>query len=1006
MPSAARAELEALLIEASDLNDEGLMAEVAAELDALDHEEAQAAKSDEFVNILDLEPTEAPRRMPAPIAPTTGNPALDAFDAMRRSQRDIAAPDIGPENPDEQFHIEEAAKQGVDVSTGLAPSTRALAGLIGGHDGEEGNELLGAVLSGLVERDLREQGFDLPDDVPAIDYEQNTGKLAYLRPTAAGKLKPTLVNPPGADFGDALMGIDQGVGMAVEAGGALVGGALAASAGPAAPVAYSVIAGAGGGAAANVAVNFARRELARAFGVPDELADAIDSDYLLDEALYTAGGELAGPAAMGLFKKMRNAYRPIENDVDTDRILKDVAEIRRKTEELQRRTGVRLTTPTLGQASGDARIRGIEKEAEMGAIGNSSSKMNRLNFERQAGIVDAIKVIQERHVPVGTPMPTSSDRYTARQLMFNRKQIAEDYEAAVKKDLGQLADSVSHQISTLDYRHLQEEARSGLAKMKAYEDAAWNNFRAQVETDPVTTRALVLLNNPPDSPINQAARHLIAQRDAALSESLKKAKDGLLKDWGYKEDAVSENMLSGGALDVNHVHELLSHLKQSLRVVERGTEPSGWKKDDLIAMIGAVEKQLNEGSYVRVVPAPFGGGTAARPLGEERTALVRESYQVAKDATLRKHNAFREEAAKDLFTLEDRDGPVFSTPALVRKRVLTPGDTTTLDNLLDIVDSKPSVRYALVRDIETMYRASVFTDKGVPLKAEHERFMEAYAPHLQRLIGAEQTDFITNAQTLRLAVEKAERNTERVTKAMKNAFGTRFNPENEARDTGLINDMLDGKLSIGSIRAARKAIVGDGGAGDALWASLQRESLELLKGKFLKQGQKEGNLRALQEALDGPQRERLEVIFGPEYVTDLKLARDILETLYEPESAAKRNEINTPAIKVFRSIFGPLSPLQRRITAGQNLSEALKKKRAAAIIFSPDDLHRLVKFAKTPPGGFAAAQAAIGAGLALNDMPPELQESVTTVQKMNERRKQLGYTVDPISEVQRLNNAR
>jgi hypothetical protein len=39
-------------------------------------------------------------------------------------------------------------------------------------------------------------------------------------------------------------------------------------------------------------------------------------------------------------------------------------------------------------------------------------------------------------------------------------------------------------------------------------------------------------------------------------------------------------------------------------------------------------------------------------------------------------------------------------------------------------------------------------------------------------------------------------------------------------------------------------------------------------------------------------------------------------------------------------------------------------------------------------------------------MTEDLRQNVDNVEKMNQRRKELGYTVDPVAEVQRINNAR
>jgi hypothetical protein len=119
--------------------------------------------------------------------------------------------------------------------------------------------------------------------------------------------------------------------------------------------------------------------------------------------------------------------------------------------------------------------------------------------------------------------------------------------------------------------------------------------------------------------------------------------------------------------------------------------------------------------------------------------------------------------------------------------------------------------------------------------------------------------------------------------------------------------------------------------GDELTASTSTQLKSSKLGKFLEESQ----------------RQRLAMVMGQPYVDDLMRVQRGLEVM---ERGAKGIPMpqDTPALTLFRVIFGPLSKVQRTITAARKYSVLGQEKKLAEIISDPAKLREVMRAANAP----------------------------------------------------------
>ena len=964
--------------------------------------------SQEFVNLLDKidqEPTEpTPRRMPYVGYNLRGGPPLFP-----------QAPEPTNEDPTEQLKHDNAAALGVDIRTGAPGTVRAKAAMFDNVD----PNLAAEVLDSLLQKELSDQGRQLPTGMPALFKDESTGKLAYYRPTGDGKYKPTLVNPYGPDVGDVLSVADTLLGGVVEGGAgylatigtkSLVGGTMAA-------------------AVANAGVNTMRRELAKEFGVPAELADKIDSDYIFGEMLWTAGFDTAGPLAAAMVRKGRDVYRPLSSDFELAVLKSKISTMLRHEQELNSRLGTNMHA-TPGQLTGDPRLLLRESDVRSSVFGEKSAKLNMQDYENRGEMRNALVAIHDGVVPTG-PRRHSVDAVgdDVRDIIYNPVRLAEQDVFEQTMSLNDIVGKVDPTRSAEFLNRVNVDVSTAYDAARKHEDTSWAAFRAAIGYDPTTRRsAVTMVNDGDETPIKIALHNLREEGQMALSEAFGRAQLGLARDLGLGEaedatvslarlttqwneagglprpdrlrarsriddqrDAIrgkaaeqANARLMSSDLDLEQVHRVLSDLKRQRRTIDRSTDPNGWRDRDVGTMITAIEEQTRNGSFRK----------GADALDEEMGSLITDTFRVSNSATVDRANFFRGEAAREkLFTMKmaDEDGKVtavMADPGQIWKSLFQPNSTDSLRNVMDVVHDNPEVRTGLLRELHAEYRK-----RALPTDAEgvvrfnqvaHATFLDSYGDHINLLAGERSTDFIRNAADMSKTLARREGNLQRVKIALKNFYGNKMK-DGVPYGRNIADDIINGSWTTEQIKGLRSSVQG---ADPDLWASIQKHGLDQLRDSMLKASMSEGNVNVMNKTLL-KHGEPLKAMYGAGYVHDLKVLRDYMAAI-EGVSKAPGSKIvgNPPLLLVTRSIFGPLDPIQRRISAGRTVHEALKRNAAYNMMADPALLNKYVKLGAFKPTDYAFLVGLMELGVAFYDMPEETQAVANRVAK---KRIDVGY---------------
>ena len=181
-------------------------------------------------------------------------------------------------------------------------------------------------------------------------------------------------------------------------------------------------------------------------------------------------------------------------------------------------------------------------------------------------------------------------------------------------------------------------------------------------------------------------------------------------------------------------------------MISRGRESNGWNIQDLNNMIKAIETQ--RGDVARYGRVAEDGSFQAMP--EDAAAEVVEAVTNAEAATFSRATLFEDSAVKELSAAKKMpDGTIVPrvSNAKWRNTVLKSGDTTALDDVLEVVGNDPMSRAAIGSELLQMYRKAVFKD-GKFQRGAHDAFLDknAYGDHVRSIFGDSAPDLIKNAQ--------------------------------------------------------------------------------------------------------------------------------------------------------------------------------------------------------------------------------------------------------------------
>jgi hypothetical protein len=933
--------------------------QIQAKVDEFKANHAQAAQRNAFGQSIETSPTEGVEADPR-------RGYRENFQ-LRHGFTPPGSEKPSQENPHRNTMLNNAAEKGVDIHGGLGADLRAQANLmdLNPHATE-------AALEYLVSERLSEMGIELPDGVPAVFKDESTGELAYWKPTQDGKLRPTLVNPVGLDAGDMIIAGDETVQIGAEViagfGGAAVGaGSTGNPFGAAAGGALSV-------GATNAAVNKARIELARAFGMPDEVIDKIESDDMLYEALLAGGFELAGPAAVGAFRGLRNKYASGGLDPnDLEAMKAEIAKIKALSDEIYEDSGVRIT-PTLGGATGNEALLVAEANTARDALGKHSRIIKEDVIRNRAATGNAIRAINDNAVQTMPRVDSTTLGADAKDVLAQPRRTADELTAQAEKGQLEQSEEANALWSRDRYAGIQKDLESASALAAESETIAWDNFRKQIELDPETKVSNIVLRNSGDQPIPRALSGINQESQQALSNSLEQSQKQLVEDLGWKPDPetglIPRQNLADATLDANQLHVLLSHLKHQARREDAGSG-LGWRGQDIHTMIGAIEEQMANGSWAR--------RTSGRMVNPTKAEYISASWELANGATRAKHEMFNTKAVREVFRTNS-DGEFLAQPGTVRGLIFKPGNAESLNDVLRVVGNNPVKRAGMIDELNTLYRENVFNE-GKFSKGQHDAFVSQYHDHIRLLTGEDQSDFISNAADFNRVVERAQQRSDKIQDMMSNAYGRRLSGD-DLYAGNVADDMLSDALSTKQINTIKHRLNREA---PELWEEVKAHGLQAIEQRLLKTGGNEANSAQLTKLLadHGP---RIGEIYGPKYLRNLQNMETMLSAMERGKLArGSKGSLNPPWLQVMRSVFGPLSPIQRRVTAATRFINGRRKARMQKLIADPDQLDKLVEWQRMSPQGLRYMQAGFALfGASFRESLDE--EQLQTLQRVEELR--------------------
>ena len=559
---------------------------------------------------------------------------------------------------------------------------------------------------------------------------------------------------------------------------------------------------------------------------------------------------------------------------------------------------------------------------------------------------------------------------------------------------------------------MQEDLAGRYRNLEATEEAAWGRFRSASGYDPNTGVSSVALLNAGDTPIKRALASLDEQGQQALSASLEASQRSFVKDLGYRapdtkeaqealnfqrvllnepgvgprqveqalafkeaglmEDALSPQRMMQDTLDMNQLHFLLSHLKKEKRAIQNNASALGWRSGDLDKVIGAVQSQIQNAGMVN-----RGTGQA---LDVASQAEVATSFLQANSATVNKAIFNENQVARELVSVDSK-GKFRVQPEKIRGIVFTPGNPTNLNSILGATGPSPATRAGLLGELETLYKRQVMAE-GRFNQAQHNAFMQDYSGHLRILTGREgATPRIQNVEQFGNLVREAKETAQRVQSTLKRTFGDAITKDN------MFGADIAKVLFGGGQRRYTPDQVGElvrrlNRESPDLLGDIRYQGMEAMKARMIGDGG-QLNPAALNSFL-GSNRSMLTSLYGGDYVAGLDLLNNHMQRMVRAQSGkAPADELQTPAMMAFRTLFGPLSTTQRRLTAAQRADRAFKQASLLNLVGNPEGLRAYLQLNRQTPGSIARLNTFLELGARVDDLPEQEQQMVEMIRRRN-----------------------
>ena len=874
--------------------------------------------------------------------------------------------------PSRELLANNAAEEGIDVTTGAPVGLRTLARTVGGADPLRQLELINL----RAEDAIKEAGLSLPPGISAVFVEEFTGEPAYYRVERDSDdkpfLVPTLINPPGTDVGDMLEYTPMAMQVAAETFGSGVGAMLGAKGGN---VGMTVGAAVGSGTMA-AASNWSRQIIARSMGVPEEMVQRIHDDEMFRDVMFAAGGDAAVGTAFAVKRAISNHwFRPLEPETDVAALQQAYRDATVNVQTLEELVGEKIHL-TLGMATGDAQVLALEAQAKNAARDWYARRFTQRDISNEIVMGSAVRRINQNAWPTtgGSP-PTEVGRRTLENIQEPGRRAGarvERADAAVEAAGRQLPrPDPDVWVNTQTLRnHAAEEFRLA-------ETEAWDLFRSPrgIDVDENGT-ANIWLRNAPNSPIRKFLNQMGAERTETLSATYRESRDQFLKGLGMDPTTMTKldeafPGLSDEALDFNQLHMMLSYLKQQSRRMDNVVP--GWLPQDVNDLVSAIERQIH------VSPPVYGGFSgleqmrhdpsflARAKVDPQRAAFIRDQWDAAKQATTQKHDFENLEALRTASAMRRVPGmPREAVQArthefvhqadMVRSVFLRPNNSSALAELKHLEGFSPALRGGLQSELLAAYRQAAFVD-GKFSRVASDKFLENHDGHIRLLFGPDGAQAITNVQTMSDAAIRTARRAEQVNVIARQTLGPQV--DMAAPPSEVARQLLAANYTPSQVNSFRVRIEK---TDPALWDDIQQQGLRWVEEKMGSGGAgKKLNFNQLNRLISGDTGNKLAGIYGRQYVDNLTVLRDVFSLMENAKQGVGwSTNVQTPMLQISRSLLGPLSKKQRFITAMNRAMNSLGSRTFREAMANPQYLQKWVEVQRHAPGSYAAAHAAIG----------------------------------------------
>ena len=706
---------------------------------------------------------------------------------------------------------------------------------------------------------------------------------------------------------------------------------LADVAGPAIPTA-GAIAGSLGGAPGAALGGFigegVRRGVGNALGVRDEsLGEAGVGSMVVGaaEGVLQKGGDVAvatGQRIKRFFKPRAISPEAAESALNASQADQAIAD------EIAKRTGQPLQ-PFTSQLSNDPTLVGAQRSALTSEqTGEALQTQLRQNETTLESFFDELN-------PVTDAPNTATGRSIqgeARGQTQPRVQAEKETTDALVQELDELTAAIPVAENSAIVNQLSKAATRARVKVKNVEDDAWDDARAAYGHNPDT--ALSDVKIPIDNELETIVARLQAEATEAIDPATRAGKKALVPkklrpadeaDAAARaaDDELAEALgvnpegLTPGEIDLHQLQVHLSGLRRRLRLAKKGevaTDPQGRDiariEDSLVAQRNAHLKETNP---------------ELLELIEEAETLTAKRADLFDNAIVGK--LVRKEGGEWILTDKELIG-----------RTIGSGDKEAIDHLVAALSKHPAGLPTLQRTFMQFYRKQVVRN-GIPNATLHSEFIKVHGGTIDALIpGPSRIRQLGEFE--KIVSHRIQRFTD-FEKAVQRKFRGRI--QNIAPER-IAEDVLGKRFSVKEV-GQLMSLAEAAGVKQQYQAAIAGQ----LRRKFVTSNS--GLQLQVMDRFVGANKERLQTIFGAQYVRDMELLLSGLKTVRTTDAgiATTRNPTLFGALLegVARvTVARPLSPGGVGLTKGFRFNQRAARRVLSEAIADPKVLRAIVSQGK------------------------------------------------------------